>query len=270
MKKIQILQYASLGLAALALLLQVLAVLRQFDGGTNYFKIGASLPTLAVIAALLSAAVGTVSALLTKVDPATASIFPKEGLMPSVILAVGFGIAIMLFALSLREPISGVALLAIVCSAIAAFYAIATGFPAFRAQASLITALGFSAPIACILFNGYYYFDTSVEMNSPIKTTVQVGLICAMLYFVSELRFLMGTPMSRLFLTLAGWTRSLGALSALAVPVAYLTGKCDRLDYVAGAILTFCVMLTANLRILALLQSANAPAITPENENADV
>ena len=268
MKKNQILQYASLVCAALALLLQSLAVLLQYDHGTNYFKGGAILPALAVVAALLSAAVGTASAIITKINTASAEIFPKEGMLPSVILAGGFGVAVVLFALSLKESVSGIALLAVIFSIIAAFYAIATGVPSLREQANLITVLGFSAPIACILFNGYYYFDTSIEMNSPIKTATQIGLLCAMLYFTAEIRFLMGKPMPRVFLMLASWTRALGARSAVAIPVAYLTDACNRLDYVAGAILTFCVMLTANLRIRALLQSAHAPA--PESEDTDI
>ena len=134
-------------------------------------------------------------------------------------------------------------------------------------QVKSLSLLGLTAPLACILFNAYYYFDATVEMNSPVKTATQVGLLCAMLYFVYELRFLMDAPMPRVFLMTAFWVRSLGTLSALAIPVAYLTGKCDRIDYVAGAILTFCVMLTAGLRVQTLLQTAEPPA--PENENAE-
>ena len=48
---------------------------------------------------------------------------------------------------------------------------------------------------------------------------------------------------------------SVGALSSLAVPVAFFTGRLDRIDYLAGAILTLTVMLTAEVRIYRLLKA---------------
>jgi hypothetical protein len=144
----------------------------------------------------------------------------------------------------------------VILAIVAAIYAVATGFSSLRAQANLITILSFSAPLVCIFFNAYYYFDTTIEMNSPVKTATQIGLLCAMLYFVSETRFLMGVPMPRMFVMLACWVRSLGTLSAVAIPVACIAGKCNRLDYVAGAVLTFCVMTVAGMRTQTLLKSA--------------
>jgi hypothetical protein len=269
MKKNQFLQYASLALAACTLILQTLAVLLQYDSGSNYFQGKAILPTIALITALLAAALGTAFAIVTKIDASAAEIFPRSTFLPSAILMGGFATSAgLLFLHIIKNGASKIATLTVVFSVLAAFYALATAYPKLREQANAITVLGFSAPLACILFNAYYYFDTSIEMNSPIKTATQVGLLCAMLYFTTELRFLMGKPMPRVFLMLASWTCALGALSAIAIPVACITGECSRLDYVAGAILTLCIMVTAGMRVQALMHSAQPTA--PDFENADI
>ena len=257
MRKNQILQYASLAFAALALLLQSLAVLLQYDTDANYFQKGAILPTLAFISAIIAAIAGTAFACTMERRSGSAEIFSGEIPYASIFTAAGFALSAFLFVISLADgELAGIAMLTFLAAIGATLYAVATLSPALRAYVNATAALGFLAPITCILFNAYYYFDTSIEMNSPIKTATQVGLLCAMLYFLSELRFLMGQPLPRLFVATAHLTSAFGALSAVAVPVAYLTGKCDRLDYVAGAALTLCILIASVIRTRTFLQSA--------------
>lgn len=255
MKTKQILQYVALIGSALAIGAEALAVLWQYESGTNYFHSGAILPLVAVVAAIIAAIAGTALACTAKCDRETTEIFSDGRQYASILTTVGFALAAALLAIYFaKTALSGVAMLTLLTSIAAAFYALATCIPSLRAQTNAISLIGFFAPIACILWNAYYYFDATIEMNSPIKTATQIGLLCAMLYFLSELRFLMGQPLPRMFLATAYWVRAFGALSSIAVPIAYITGQCDRLDYVAGALLTFCVMLAAGFRIRTLLK----------------
>ena len=62
MENKKILRYASLGMAAVAMIAQTLAVILQYDVGANYFQNAAVLPTVALVAALIAAALGTMFA----------------------------------------------------------------------------------------------------------------------------------------------------------------------------------------------------------------
>ena len=252
----KILHYMSLAFAALAMLVQILAVIMQYDKGSNYFNNGAFLPTAAVAVALIAAAFGTVFACTARCDAGSADVFSDTSPLASALSATGFVVAAVCLILHFAAtPISGIAILAIFTCFGAALYALATVSAILRARVNAISFMGFLAPIACIVLNAYYYFDTTIEMNSPVKTFTQVGLLCVMLYFISEIRFLMGAPMPRVYLTICAWVQSFGALSA-AIPIIYLSGKCERLDYVAGALLILCVLVASILRTQALLRSA--------------
>lgn len=257
MKTKQILQYVVLGCGAIALITQALAMLLQYDVGTHYFAHAAALPILAVAAAFLAAIAGIAIAVTTPCNTETADVFPAGTQYASIITAIGFAIAALLLGIyRIGSVSSNVTTLTLLTSVGSAAYATATCSAPMRSRTNSISLLGFLAPISCVLWNAYYYFDTAIEMNSPIKTTTQIGLLFAMLYLLSELRFLMGQPLPRMFLASAYLTAAFGALSALSVPIAYFTGKCDRLDYVAGSVLTLCILIAAILRANTLMKSA--------------
>ena len=121
---------------------------------------------------------------------------------------------------------------------------------------SAVTVLGFFAVAACILLNAYYYFDFSIEMNAPIKITVQLAILLIMLLFTGDLRFILGIPKPKTHLVLHAWASALGSLSAVSLPLALLCGMDIRADYVVGAILIFAIGLTHHFQVRHLMRSS--------------
>ena len=89
-------------------------------------------------------------------------------------------------------------------------------------------------------------------MNAPLKTTLQVSLLFLMLYQTAELRFLLGKPQPRLYLTLSAWALAFGCLSSIPLAVAFFTGRLTRLDYVSGGLLLLCATVTVCHRLFVL------------------
>lgn len=262
------LRYASIALAAVAALLQIIATLRCYDPEANYFAVGALLPVFAVVAAFLGAILGTVAAYLTKIDTNSMEIFPSRVSVLGFFPAVGFGASACLFAVQflVKSP-STLSILTALITALSAFCALATAIPSIRRNTTATAVLGFLPPIACILYNAHYYFDATLEMNAPLKTATQVGLLIAMLYLVAEIRFLLGTPQPRVFLMLVSWLCCFGALSTLPL-IKAIIGLPIRIDYFAGAVLTFSLMLTAIVRAWRLLRAeVKADPVPPNQED---
>ena len=69
------LQIGSLGGAALAALLQTVAIIAFYDVETNYFQYQAVLPTVAVAVALLACAAGVAAAILSPAFDEKATVF---------------------------------------------------------------------------------------------------------------------------------------------------------------------------------------------------
>lgn len=263
------LRYASIAFAVIATILRIFATLCSYDTDTHYFADGAILPALSVIAAFLGAAVGTVAAYLTVIDASSMRIFPARVSTVGLLPTIGFGASAVLFAVHffVKYP-STVSILTALFTGLSAFYAIAVAIPSIRSHTTATAALGFLPPIACILYNAHYYFDATIEMNAPIKTSAQVGLLCAMLYLVAEVRFLLGTPQPRVFLALTAWLCCFGALSALPL-IKAIIGSQIRMDYFAGAILTFSLMLTAIVRARRLLRAEKTDAADSEQPTVE-
>lgn len=98
------------------------------------------------------------------------------------------------------------------------------GFSSVKSTRSsdLVSILGFLPIIWCIAAVADLYFDVFVTMNSPIKTSLQVGFLGFMGANLSELRFRIGRSLPRTALVLFG----LGSFTCLtaAVPLLVATG----------------------------------------------
>ena len=256
MKKILSLPMLRLGfviLSSLAAILQVIAFLTVLEPNSNYFGGSAWLPALAVLFSLLGAACGTLAAYRTNRAELAKEPFSATRL-PSLLTALGFLALTLLFAVKTAKQPSNFTYLITLAALVSALYAALSAFSTVaRRSRTTLALLGFAPVLTCILLNAYYYFDVTVEMNAPVKTTLQLGLLCAAVYFTGEIRFHLKRALPRLFLTLVAWTVAFGALSALAIPVAYLTGHIHRADYAVGALLTLALAVGAVLRAHALL-----------------
>ena len=228
---------------------------------------------LALILAILGAVAGSVAAVMTDRQALRSTIFGAKNFpAPLAFGAVAAAFLFLLYQLTSKRADASISLFDVitaVCLILTVAYAVLTSIRKTVETGALAAFLGIFAVVACILLNAYYYFDVSIEMNAPLKTATQVGLLCAMVYFTGEIRYLLGTPMPRTILMLGAWLISLGALSALAVPVAFFAGKLDRPDYLAGALLSLSAALTALFRLHTLLGSkknADEAASTPEED----
>lgn len=222
-----------------AAILQTVAMLVDYEPATHYFRAGAVLPALSVLLVLLSALLGSLSILLWREELEQSPFAPHRTFSASTL---GFLLAgsILLKAggSDTLRVAAGVLLL------LSAPYAFLHALPRMREHRAAMTLLGLLPILACILLNAYYYFDVSIEMNSPIKLALQLALLPAMLAYTGELRFHLGRPCRRLYLLADVWLMSLGVLSALSLPVAFLFGDLRRADYAVGAILLATLSLT--------------------------
>lgn len=237
----------------IAAILQAVAMFTEFEPNTNYFYSGAILPTVACVFAVLGALLGTVAALILPTKFLRGSIFrnSRSVFPPS---AIGFLLSGVLLLATARGTLGTAVALPVL---IATVYAAMSGSPHMRADYKVtVVLLGFVAVAACITLNAYYYFDFSIEMNSPIKVAVQLAILLTMLALTGELRFILGIQKPRAQLILFAWVQSMGALSSVALPLAFLLGVDIRADYVAGAVLVLAVTVTQYLQTYQLINSS--------------
>ena len=252
-RRLQPLMTASLLLATIAAVLQTGSVLSHLEPQSGYFTEGEIFPVLTSVLAALSALAGTLSAFLEKPANNTsgATVFSTK--------RFAFGAApafLLVFAVILLDPTFRSMRLAIPSLLFllgATVYSALLPLPAMRRHQNALALLGFCAVIACILLNTYLYFDMSVPMNAPLKTALQTGLLCAMLYYVAELRYLLGIPQPRVMRMLSSWTAAASALVFPALPLSFLLGDYPRADHAALAILVAFSAISATISLLRLL-----------------
>ena len=165
--------------------------------------------------------------------------------IPMAVILVAFTVAVFIVC----PPAQGSALMFAALLGIPA--ALYYGFSSVKSTRSsdLVSILGFLPVIWCIAAVADLYFDVFVTMNSPIKTSLHVGLLGFMATNLSELRFRIGRSLPRVALVFFG----LGSFTCLtaAVPLLVATGSRvlgHRLHLVYAA-----VLLVAGLYSLYLL-----------------
>ena len=262
-----------LSITGVITLLQTLAFLLNYDApAANYFSVGAVLPTIANVFTVLVVLAGGLLALLSPKDRLTLRALPaRAACIPA---ALGFFASAVILALSAASAMSRIAIPLLL---LAGIYELLAGYLSEpnRVYAALA---GFAAVLGCILLDALYYFDSSLEMNAPVKVTVIIGVLCAMLFCTGEIRVLLGKPAPRLYLMLCFWLLGMGGLVALPIPVAALAGVFNRStspsgapllaqrmyhpEYLAGALIVLGTAVSAGIRLWAWLRSGEK-AITP-------
>ena len=267
----KILHAVTSGIIVLAALLHIVAMLVDYEPTTQYFRPGAWLPTAALGCAVMAGILGTVGILCTFPKKFEGTLFVhRNRFNPSTV-----GFALMALFL-LESPVRSFRTPAVIFLFLAAVYTFLCGLPKLRQYKDGLVILGFAPILACASLVAYYYFDMSVEMNTPVKIALQIGLAMVMFCYTGELRFLLGRAMPRAYLILHTWAHAIGALSAVSVPIAFLCNKFERADYAAGAILIFSIVLTQHRQVRRLRrgteqineaaeQSEAEPAVTNES-----
>lgn len=267
-------------LTAFSSLLAVLAVLLDFEILTNYFRAGAILPMAATVFALLAAATGTVLSLSTKRSDIAATPFVATK-APSKIL---YGFVISAFLL-LANGVNATTVLMVLTLALCAVYAFYTGNGYTQKDAGTTAFYGFATVLAPIFFCALFYFDNSIEINAPMKTAIILSLLCCMIYFTGELRFLLNRPMKKLFLVLAYLTAAISIPASLAIftsvarSIAYTFTefpelsilsliKAQKLEYVSAAVMVLLTALHALSKVKILLSDENQEEQDPNQEES--
>ena len=277
------LQWCSLLFAALTAAFQVLAMLLCYEEKINHFAQGAFLPTLAMICFGLSLITGIISAIITPASKLSTTIFASKRTVP--IPAFGFALLtdILLFRLislaidlweisptgeiffkNLFTGNTKIAVLCIPLLIIAVVYCFLISLPGQRTKKNRNTLLGFGTVLACMLLTIYLYFDMTILMTSPVKTFLQAGLLCSMIFFTGELRYLLERPLPRLFSVCTTLVLATGAISVPSGIIAFLSQKLPSSDYFACALLLLSMIPHALIYLIRL--HSNSSDISNQQE----
>lgn len=236
-------------LFVLTVLLSLFAGLFQFDGGTNYYLRGAVLPVCAVVTALVGAVVAFVMAFGSDASPfptvdRRAHLLPAAGTLSS-------GIVILWRATSLESTSRTLAILSGVLLLLSALFFALSAFLGAEKSRGGLALLGFACPLAAASLTFYYYFDKTVEMNSPVKVFLQLGLLFAIPAFLLCSRSLLDRSLPRLLSALSLAFLPLSALAAgpCAAMLAGITAM--RVDYLVGALLILTLQALAVVRLFS-------------------
>ena len=245
--------------AAIASLFMVISVLLSFEKGTNYFEYGAVLPILSTIWAMIAFIAAVIFAIIIPKEEIEAKSPFGTNLLFALPAALGFGVGAIFTVIEFAKSQKTLFLIATLFLLISAAHVLLCETDRVK------TFLGFAPPIACALLVAVLYFDTSLEMNAPLKVAAQCALLPLMLYFTAELRYLLGREIPRLYLALALISIVLSSLCVLAIPVARLNGALENTNCLATALVLF----GTNLTILLKLKRYLKPTPAPENETKE-
>lgn len=243
------------GLSGAAMLAQLLAVIFSFTPQSNYFRVGAIFPTLAILFAIPAIVCGTLDAFLR----AKEATIPKAGSLAMLPAGIGFLIsAIGLF----TQSSSTLATISVFLALVAALYCILSAIKIpFGSTPRFF--LCFGAVAGCASLTIYHYFDFAVEMNAPLKLSIQIAALCAMLFFVGEARAILSKAASPIYRAVTFWTVLSGSIASIPTIVAFLLKKTDRIDYLTSAIALLGITVSA---LLCLFQEKHIPESNPPSD----
>jgi hypothetical protein len=254
-----LLTYITYAGAGTATLLSAAATAFSYDKSTNYFTANSILFPLATALAILTFVLAVATALMTPKETVVASSPFGANLLVALPSAIGFGCGAIFSVLEFAKSNSTLFLVAAVLLLLSAAHVLLCET---ERKSSL---LGFIPPVACALLIAILYFDISLEMNAPMKVVAQCALLPLMLYFTTELRYLLERELPRLYLALALSSIAAASLCALAVPVAFLTGVLENTNCLAASL----VAIGANITILLKLKRYLQPTPSPENDTKE-
>lgn len=224
----------------------------------NYFSAASPLPEIAVVFSILSCVFGIVAVCLWKENQISEQESQRD--LSAIPAAVGFLAGAVFLLLTNSTPLT----YAIAgCFILAAIYNVILAFQLIR-DSAVIALIGFSNVIGCILLIGHFYFDTSLEMNAPVKISALVGLLFTALYYTYEIKALLGNPLPRFFTLLTVCVSGIGALASLPLTLAYIFFHCfdqiythsfEHPAYLACSLTLIGVCTTAVWRICRLICS---------------
>ena len=234
-------------LSLLGAAIRTIAYLTAFDTQVGYLDPGIWTFLSRCLYFITPAILITVAAAIPKGTLSTASCQAHRAAaaIPMAVMLVAFTVAVFLVC----PPAQGSTLLFTALLGIpAALYYGASSVKSIHSS-DFVSILGFFSIIWCIAAGADLYFDVFVTMNSPIKTSLHVGLLGFMAATLGELRFRIGRPLPRVASVLfgmSGFTCLTASIPLLAATGARVLDHPLHLMYAA-------VLLVAGLYSLYLL-----------------
>ena len=243
-----------------AALLSTFAVAFFYDENANYFAPNSKLFPIAVICAIIAFAAAILLAIVVpKAETISKSPFGSR-LLFALPATLGFGAGAILLVFEFAKNQKTLFLIATLFLLLSAAHVLLSETD----RANVL--LGFVPPIACALMVGVLYFDTSLEMNAPLKVVTQCALLPLMLGFTAELRYLLHREIPRLYLALTLGSIATSSLCVLSVPLAScFIGALNNIPCLAAAL----VVTGANVTNLLRLKRYLRPITVPENETKE-
>ena len=243
-----------------AALLSSYAVAFLYDENANYFTPNSKIFPIAVICALLAFVAAILLAIIIpKEETVSKSPFGSQ-LIFALPAALGFGAGAILLVIEFAKSQKSLLLIATL------FLLLSAAHVLLSETDRVNTLLGFVPPIACALLVAALYFDTSLEMNAPLKVVTQCALLPLMLCFTAELRYLLNREIPRLYLALVLCSIAASSLCVLAVPLAsFLVGAMNNIPCLAAALVVAGTNITNLLRLKRFLR----PIPVPEKETKE-
>ncbi|MBQ4111938.1 MAG: hypothetical protein IJD38_03980 [Clostridia bacterium] len=234
-------------LTLLGAVIRTVCFLTAYDSSTGYLNPG-FLTTLSTWLYFITPAVLIAVALMIPKDTLPSTLNQKLRAPSAILVALGLA-AFSAVVLIRFAPAKGNILLAPALLGIPA--ALYYGISATRngRYPDWLSLLGFIPVFWCITAVADLYFDHFVTMNSPVKVSLQVGLMGFMVAMLGELRFRIGRPLPRVasvFFGISGYTCLTAAIPLLVATGARVLSHPLHLMYAI-------VLLTAGLYSLYLL-----------------
>lgn len=278
--KLPPLQWVAFSLALIASALQIAAMLLDIAPGSNYFIVGRPLPVIAPIVAILALGSG-VAVLLPLKKKRLLAAYPaklrKLHLFPAFGFFVAFGGLLRFFIRKgvtlwekhtdgekfLAELLAGSSKITLLCLPLllcAAFYCLNRALSK-NENRTTVTLRGLATMVACGLLVTHIYFDFSIELNAPVRTMLQAGILSAVALFTAETRQLLNKPCATLLWLTAELTLVCATFSSVAIIVAYLTGTLpnNRFDHFCYAIFLLFMIPAALEHVLTIQISSSEP-----------
>ena len=130
---------------------------------------------------------------------------------------------------------------------------------------------GFAPGLRCVAGLSIY-FDMTVEMNSPNKLMLQAALISIMIYFLFELRMLLGAKKARprAYAAVGLLATTLTASASVSVIAGYFSGQVANAAFFTEAFFCFNMMVYMMVRTVSFITAAAAsaaPVAEPDTAN---
>jgi len=259
------------GIIALAVtVLHTILLMNYFDGDIGYFN--NSLLSSITVAMVFVSILWFFSALLfipkniLKADMPKTNISSKFGFIMCALLNA-FGFFYYAYNLMDTQTVSKIPLISAIFFLLSTFYFVGKAFDTFK-KTDTTVLFGFFIIFTSIALLAETYFDKFVQMNSPLKVTIQISLLFIMLYYLSEFRFDLKKPYPRLYFVVALSAFIICMATSIPHIIAYSSNILDNTDYFLKDIYILINGLYIALRtVLYVKHNLSIPSVPEDIDN---